>query len=159
MQRFFGEARVPCDLTAGDRVKVKGQPALRLGALDRAMESVVDVIAAVCCSEQLVASLRRNMVIPGVTAYYDRDFHGFRLDRKDQPLAVVRASSAGVLGEPNQVSGNFLIDGPHWRTFGNELAKAADRQDNERPAVVATEVDSAGSLTRGPALAARPTEA
>lgn len=129
LSAFFTSAGIATGIGRSGEVRVNGQRLCQLLTLLRVndWDAFVNRVAAGYCSKQFVAVLVRNLRAAGAQAFYDRDLHGFRIEKDGRYLAVVKATSAVVWGEGESRSANFLTDGPHWKAFRQDFETAAMR--------------------------------
>lgn len=128
---FFRDAGINGHARNG-KVFVNGKEVMALislyGLRLDTFEDVRDQIAAVACSREFVAAMKRNAGGLGkhLRAYYDRPAHGFELRDGVEPIALIRAGRAHIYGG-ELVEGNFLIDGTHWSRLEKMLAEEKKR--------------------------------
>jgi hypothetical protein len=96
---FFRAAGVVTALKSGS-VEVNGRRLCQLLSLNRVKDwdQFLNRVAAGYCSKQFVAALLRNLHAAGAQAFYDRDLHGFRIEKDGRDVAAVWAAGGRTAG-------------------------------------------------------------
>lgn len=128
LKRFFGTAGIAVQVSSGGWIKVNAQRVSHLDALtiENDWDGFVDRVAAVCCSREFIATLRRNLSTAHAHAFYDRTLHGFRIEKRSRDVALVCATAGVVWGDYETTPGNYLVDGIHWDRFRRNFEAAAE---------------------------------